>query len=79
VTEGPPSDELTPAEARLLSLLVLLRSGPPGGPEAARVMRAVRWERVLRRTLLALGGVAVAMTEGVALLFGRARTARRAE
>jgi hypothetical protein len=68
----PPADELTPAERRLTQHLELLRASPPtGAPQlVATVIRSVRWQRAVREPLGLMGAVAVAVFDGLALLFG---------
>ena len=64
-------DALTPAETRVRNLLGELASGgPPDGAELSRnVVRTARWQRPVRRTLLALGGAAGAVAAGAAAAF----------
>lgn len=67
---------LAPAEGALVSLLGLLGDDPP--PTGARftddVMRTARWQYAVRGSLVAVGHLAQALVEGVALLAGaRAR------
>ncbi len=59
-------ETLTPAEARVQSLLGELGSGgPPHGDELGRrVVRTARWPRPVRRTLLAFVGAAGALAAG---------------
>jgi len=59
-------EALTPAESRVRDLLGELGSGgPPHGDElSCRVVRTARWQRPVRRTLLALGGAAGAVAAG---------------
>jgi hypothetical protein len=71
---GPegPSDERGPAERRLNEHLELLRSDPPQGPSlmVVHIVRTARWQRSIRRPLLAIGALAVAIGDGVRLLLG---------
>jgi hypothetical protein len=62
---------MTPAEARVRNLLGELASGgPPDGDELSRsVVRTARWQRPVRRTLLALGGAAGAVAAGAGSAF----------
>lgn len=67
-----PDAPLTPAERRLEEHLELLRTG---GPSASTelvhsVVRAVRWQRLIRRPLMVLARFAGAAGEGLRLLFG---------
>ncbi len=64
-------DDLTPAERRLTEHLELLRASPPTDPPqlAPRVIRTVRWQRVIRDPLLLVGAVAAALAEGLRVLF----------
>jgi hypothetical protein len=69
---GPewPSDELNLAERRLSEHLELLRSDPPKGPSliTAHVVRTARWQRSIRRPLLAIAALTAAIGDGVRLL-----------
>jgi hypothetical protein len=72
VSERPPDEPLTPAEERLLVLLLLLqvdeaRSDPLLG---RRVMESLRWQQAVRQVLAAIGGLAAAVGEGLATLAG---------
>jgi hypothetical protein len=64
-------ETLTPAETRVRSLLGELGSGgPPDGDELSRrVVRTARWQRPVRRTLLALGAAAGAVAAGAGSAF----------
>lgn len=75
----PPEERLTPAEERLLALLVLLRAAPAAGAPAftQAVMRRARWQHVLRQLLEAAGTMAGALVD--ALLLGRRSGARPGE
>ena len=69
-------DALTPAERRLLALLLLLRGEPVGrAPAPERVVRIARVQLALRDALQAIAGLAAAVGDGLALVFG-ARTRR---
>jgi hypothetical protein len=73
MSEGDyPADDLTLAERRLSEHLELLRASPPIAPPEliARIVRRARWQRSIRDPLLFAGMVALAMTEGLALLSG---------
>ena len=78
MSEGPSDDGLTPAEQRLAALLALLRSdlvrSRPGLVTA--IMRQVRWQRVMRDVLGALGTLASSVTQGLVLLLGRSSDGR---
>ena len=65
------AETLTPEEARVRDLLGELGSGgPPDGEELTRaVVRTARWQRPVRRTLLALGTAAGAVTAGAGAAF----------
>ena len=64
-------DTLSPAEARVRKLLGELGSGgaPHGDELSRRVVRTARWQRPVRRTLLALGGAAGALAAGAGSAF----------
>lgn len=64
-------EELTPAETRVRRLLgELAAGGPPDGERLSRtVVRTARWQRPLRRTLLAAGGAAGAIATGLGATF----------
>lgn len=76
---GPdePSDVLSPAERRLDEHLEMLRSDAPvpPAPLVARIVHAARWQRAIRRPLVAVGTLAGAVADGVRLLLG-SRTRR---
>ncbi len=61
-------EPLTPAERRVRALLgELAGDGPPDGERLSRsVVRTARWQRPLRRALLALGGAGGALATGAA-------------
>ena len=60
-------EDLTPAEERVRSLLGELREEPARDGEALTrsVVRTARWQRPVRRVLLALGSTAGAVATGV--------------
>ena len=69
-------DYASPAEVRLSEHLTLLRNDPPRSDRAlvVSVLRAARWQRAARGTLLALGRLATALANGIrALLQTKAR------
>ena len=72
---GSEEPAVTPAEARVLGLLLLLqtdsRIGEP--PSPAAVMRAVRIQRALRSALDAMSQITTAMLSGVTTLLGLRR------
>ena len=72
-------DALTPAERRLLALLLLLRAEPPGaGPDPERVVRSARVQLAVKDAVQAIAGLAAAVGDGLALVFGlRARERTR--
>lgn len=76
---GPeePAEALNPAERRLDEYLELLRSDAPTPPAplVGKIVRAARWQRTLRRPLVAVGALAAAVGDGVRLLLG-SRTPR---
>ncbi len=71
---GPqePPEAMTPAERGLHGHLELLRVDAPPAPSSmvAKIVRAARWQRAVRRPLLAMGALAAAVIDGVRLLFG---------
>lgn len=75
MNEGDPlADDLSPAERRLTQHLELLRASPPATPALVpRVIRGVRWQRVVRDPLVLVGTVATAAVEWLALVFGPPR------
>lgn len=75
MNEGDPlADDLSPAERRLTQHLELLRASPPATPALVpRVIRGVRWQRVVRDPLVLVGTVATAAVEWLALVFGAPR------
>ncbi len=68
-------EPLTPAERRARDLLAQLAGAPvqPGRELTARVVRAARWQRLVRSALQASGGVLSAAADGVTMLFGARR------
>ena len=78
MSEFPREAPLTPAEQRLLSLLLLLRGAEaPADPAfARRVIGSVRWQRTLRDVLTAVSHLASAAAEGLAMLAGGKRRQR---
>lgn len=70
--DGGESELLSPAEARLVALLELLRLEAPRAEDSLteRVMRTARWQYALRGTLRLLSEIVAALTEGLALVFG---------
>ena len=80
MSENRPLDEgLTPAEERLLALLLLLQAeeARPPGSLAESVMRTLRWQRLLRDVLSAAAGLVAAAADGVRVLFGLGARAER--
>ena len=69
----PPQEDPTAAERRLVQLLGVLRADPPvSAPDLpARVLRAARWQRSLRRGLELGGWMTSAASDAVGLLTGR--------
>lgn len=65
-------DPLTPAEARLVALLVVLRSDAPrpGEPLRAAVMRAVRWQHLVRGVVVELSDLLAGVGDAVLRLSG---------
>jgi hypothetical protein len=76
---GPdePPEPLSPAERRLDEHMELLRTDAPAPPAplVARIVHAARWQRAIRRPLVAVGALAGAVLDGVRLLLG-SRTRR---
>ncbi len=66
-----PDDEPTVAERALATHMELLRASPPSpGPGiVARIVHTARWQRALRRPVLALGAVAAAALDAIRILF----------
>ena len=69
----PPDDTLTPAEERLVTLLLLLRVDVGGGPQTSETMRLVRLQYAFREIARALGVLAAAVVDGLGVLLGGAR------
>jgi hypothetical protein len=65
-----PGDELTPAERRLNEHLDILRQDVPRPAVqiVPRVIRSARWQRVIRRPLVAIGALAASIGTGLRLL-----------
>ncbi len=64
-------EELTPAEARVRDLLSQLRGAPPvavGTDLVPRVVRAARWQRLVRGAVVAAGHVVGAVADGLSML-----------
>ena len=73
MSDNPPLDEgLTPAEERLLRLLLLLQAeeAQPSASLADTVMRTLRRQRLLHDIAHALAGLVAAVADGVLVLFG---------
>lgn len=71
-------EELTPAEARLVRLLAVLRAEAPDGSALARaVLRTARWQLVVRGLARTVADLAFAVANGVAVLFGFGPGSRR--
>jgi hypothetical protein len=71
--------ELSPAEQRLIGLLLLLRD-EVGRSDAAlteRVMRGVRLQFLARGFARAVGSLVAAALDGIALVLGRSGRTRR--
>jgi hypothetical protein len=67
-------DDLTSSEERLVRLLLLLRAEPVDGSAVTdAVMRAARWQVLVRGVARALSDVALAVAEGVAVIVGIGR------
>jgi hypothetical protein len=75
MSERPPEEGLTPAEARVLGLLLLLRGADlRADPALARtIVNSARWQRVVREALAAVGSLAAALVDGLAGLSGLSR------
>jgi len=78
VSAGPPSDAAGPAERRLDQHLEALRTGAPesGTSLVRRVVRAARWQRVVRAPLRVVAVIAGAVLDGLAALAGGRRRSR---
>lgn len=71
MNDEPAAEELSPAEQRLVRLLALLRAERVDAPGlASAVARTARWQLVVRELARSLASIAVAVAEGVGLLFG---------
>ena len=68
-------EDLTPSEARVRDLLRGLAGAPvaPGTALVPRVVRAARWQRVVRGAVQAASGVLGALGDGISMLIGRRR------
>jgi hypothetical protein len=72
------TEELTPAEARVVWLLAVLRTEAPDGSALARaVLRTARWQLVVRGLARTVADLALAFANGVAVLFGLGTGSRR--
>ena len=70
--EPGTGEELTPAERRVRALLSENLGGeraPEGAQLTQRVVRTARWQRPVRRVLLAFGGTAGALAAGAGSAF----------
>lgn len=76
-TPDNPSETPSPAERRLGEHLQLLRADAPTPPArmVPSIVRAVRWQRAIRRPLLAVGTLAATVGDAIRLLF-RSPTSR---
>lgn len=72
MTPDDSADELTPAEQALNDHLQLLRSSPPETDRTliVGVVHSVRWQRAVRRPVIAAAALAAAAVDGIRLLFG---------
>lgn len=63
-------EPLTPAQRRVAVLISQLRDDRREPPDdlTERVVRTARWQRAVRGTLIAVGQVTGALTDGLALL-----------
>ena len=70
--EERPDEEPSAAEERVLALLTLLRTdaGRDDPTLVATVMRHLRFQRAVREALTAVGAVAGAVSDGVAVILG---------
>ena len=77
--EVRPEEELTPAEERLVRLLLLLAAEAPrnGASLPETVVRTARWQLALRGVMQAIGDVGFALVEGLSLLLGVRNGSRR--
>ena len=64
-------EELTPAEARVRTILSELADDGPGDGErlSRAVVRTVRWQRPLRHVLVTLGAAGAAAAAGAGTVF----------
>ena len=71
MTQGPRGDELTPAEARLVWLLLLLRAEADRveTPLTRAVMNRLRWQIVVRDLARVMNGIVGSVAAGIALAF----------
>jgi hypothetical protein len=71
----PPEPPLTPAEARLLGLLVYLQAEAlrPGEPLETAIMRTLRWQVIVRGALREVAGVIDGIADTLARLLGLRR------
>ena len=76
--QPPGDDPLAPSEERLLALLLLLRGDDGRGDPAMlpAVMQTVRWQRTFRHAARAVGDLALALADGLALVAGIRRDPR---
>lgn len=67
-----PPDDLSPAERKLAEHLQVIRDAPvePSRALAPRVVRTARWQRAVRRPLQAVGRLAAAVADGLAIAVG---------
>lgn len=70
---GEAPEARTPAERRLEEHLALLRMDPPQPSVALvpRIVHTARWQRAVRRPLLAMGALVGALFDGLRLVFGQ--------
>ena len=67
----------SPAEERLLRLLLLLQMEPPDGARLPQsVARTARWQLVVRSLATTVGAIALAVSEGLTMLVGGGRSRR---
>ena len=73
------TEDLTPAEERLVTLLRLLRADAPRSDPALTeaVVRTARWQLVVKGVLSAVGGFAAAAGDVLAALTGTRGGTRR--
>ena len=72
MNERGDTEPLSPAEERLLRLLALLRAEADVGEGTVRqaVMSHIRWQLLARTIGRAVAGLAGAVADGLALVFG---------